>query len=25
VAIGLVAIGRNHQVELYVKEVSFIQ
>ena len=25
VSIGLVAIGRNHQAELYVKEVSFIQ
>lgn len=25
VAIGLVAIGRNHQAKLYVKEVSFIQ
>ena len=25
VAISLVAIGRNHQAKLYVKEVSFIQ
>ena len=25
VAIGLVAIGRNHQAELYVKELSFVE
>ena len=25
VAIGLVAIGRNHQAKLYVKEVSFVE